>query len=362
MKIALINTTLNHARGSDLVVHNLASMLSSHHDVTVFAPFGANIPSAGYSLIAPPVKLGLIGKWLHAIKILLNICKEASGFDVLNCHHALLSLSLPSRRLITTYHGYRGRLNFIFGSRVAHWISEAVRRLPVRHALRRSQIVTLVSHSLEEEASKAKTDSIYVIYNGVSLPEARANLQDQIGDYFLYVGRIDPDKSVDELIKLYCATSVQTPLWIVGDGTDRKTIETACQDKRVRFLGTIERSKLYNLFAGSRAFVTASPYETFCLPVIEAALAGRPALGPKSGSLPEVICHGETGYLYDSSNFEFYLNKLSAMSVDDAKQMAKVCTAWANRFSWLAVAENYMSVYRRLTESQNCKQQVSSDV
>lgn len=327
-------------------------MLSTQHDVTVFAPFGADIAAAGYRLVTCDQATAARGRWRSAFQILRYLRRTAEQFDIINCHHALLSLLLPVESLVTTYHGYRGRLNFMFGKRAAGRISDTIRHQLIGRSLRRSRAVTLVSRSLEDEVTAADVTRPVVIYNGVDIgPSPRSDAAEGSGTYFLYLGRVDPDKSVDQLISLYSKTSLPMPLLIAGDGADRARLQQQCQDPRVCFVGSQMRDALPGLLSGARAFVTASTYETFCLPVIEAALLGRPAIGPNSGALPEVIADGETGFLYDTNNPESFaavLERLAGMAQPDIETMAIACRKWATRFSWAECAAAYERLYQSI--------------
>jgi len=61
-----------------------------------------------------------------------------------------------------------------------------------------------------------------------------------------------------------------------------------------RYLPTLELKRLY---ASSTAFVSPSLSEGFCLPVVEAATFGKPAIVSNTGSLPELVVDGENGFV-----------------------------------------------------------------
>jgi glycosyltransferase involved in cell wall biosynthesis len=270
--------------------------------------------------------------------------------DVVNCHHAVLALLLPGRTLITTYHGYRGRLNLRFGTRVGEAISVLVRRLLIGPALRKSRTVTLVSQSLYEEAARAKICEPLVIFNGTNLPNLGRTTVTKT--HFLYVGRLDLDKNVAQLLRAYCNSGINVPLLVVGDGSERANLERLYKNEPVEFLGKLSQEALVGLYAAAYAFVTASTFETFCLPVIEAASIGCPSVGPRSGALPEVILDGETGYLVDDPECELaeILERIVSLGEDERAKIEAACRVWADRFGWEAIAAQYEQAYANIAK------------
>ncbi len=243
----------------------------------------------------------------------------------------------------------------MFGLRAAKWISKCIRRHFIARALKRSRAVTIVSRSLEPELHTAGIQSAIVIHNGVqfSPPHSKEHTY-ATGEYFLYLGRIDPDKFVGDLIDLYEQTQIDVPLLIAGDGAERTRLENSCQDARIRFIGHIDRTELPQLIERAKAFVTASAFETFCLPVIEAAAAGRPSIGPDSGAFPEVVRDGITGYLYsanDPQSFAHAIERIAAMSPADVQTMGNQCQNWAGNFSWPECVAKYEAVYDSVVRS-----------
>jgi glycosyltransferase involved in cell wall biosynthesis len=259
-----------------------------------------------------------------------------------------MSLVLPAERLVTSYHGYRGRFHFALGARVAEALSNIMRKVLVAPALRRSRRVTLVSESLCAEAQAARLERpARVIQNGVDFGMDGVEAGETSGRYLLYVGRIDPDKFVDTLLEMYSSSALGIELWLAGDGTERSRLERLYRgNSAIRFLGMRSRAEVSKLLADAIAFVTASRYETFCLPVIEAAIRGRPSIGPASGALPEVIRDGDTGFLYlDGAGFRRAVARVLSQDDRERARSAASCRAWSESFSWKHRAAEYLDVY-----------------
>lgn len=115
------------------------------------------------------------------------------------------------------------------------------------------------------------------------------------GEYFLYVGRLAPEKDVRTLLEAW--GSIRAPLILAGDGPDRRALE-AVAAKGVEFRGTVSPEEVTILLKGARALL----FPTRCneggpRSVIEAYAAGVPVIATGLGALPELIEHGVSGLL-----------------------------------------------------------------
>ncbi|MFA7681598.1 MAG: glycosyltransferase family 1 protein [Candidatus Peribacteraceae bacterium] len=104
--------------------------------------------------------------------------------------------------------------------------------------------------------------------------------------YFLYVGNAKEHKNVPVLLEAF--HSLQDPnilLLLVTGGAELQQLDLG---ERVRVLSNIDDEDLPALYSGARAFVTASLYEGFCFPVLEARACGCPVIASRRTAIPEV--------------------------------------------------------------------------
>jgi glycosyltransferase involved in cell wall biosynthesis len=240
-------------------------------------------------------------------------------------------------------------LTLQLGGALGKVITSLIRHHIVSRALKRSRRVTVVSHSLLPEIGARIRNGVAVIYNGVSLPPTAPSQGRK--PYFLYVGRLDPDKYVANLLNAYRFTGIEIPLKIAGNGSQAEVLRTEFYTEQFVFLGELRSHELPELYANALAFVTASPFETFCLPVIEAARQGCPCVAPRSGAMPEVVRDGATGYLLENFEAELFdaLNKLARCAPKDREALGKRCKKWASRFDWSAIVPKYEEVFAQIT-------------
>lgn len=143
---------------------------------------------------------------------------------------------------------------------------------------------------------------------------ARYAAQEERGDYFVYVGRIVPEKGLKTLL----AASAQAPdckLIIVGEGESRPELEIlarTCGADNVSFVGYQDGEELTRLIACARFLVLPSEwYEPCGLVVWEANALGRPVIGSRIGGIPESIDEGETGLLFEAGNVDELAEKIA---------------------------------------------------
>jgi glycosyltransferase involved in cell wall biosynthesis len=115
------------------------------------------------------------------------------------------------------------------------------------------------------------------------------------GEYYLYLGRLSPEKDVRTLLEAW--RSIRAPLILAGDGPDRRALQ-AIAPAEAEFRGTVGPDEVTELLKGARAvMVPARWYEGAPRSVIEAYAAGVPVIATDFGALPEMIEHGVTGLL-----------------------------------------------------------------
>ena len=120
----------------------------------------------------------------------------------------------------------------------------------------------------------------------------------------LYVGRVDPEKSIGNVIEAFSLALKKVPdaeLLIVGDGIDKGRLEELAKEKEleesVRFLGRVMPPDLYDLYKTGDLFATASETETQGIVLIEAAATGLPLVAVDAGAVKEVCRTRRNGML-----------------------------------------------------------------
>lgn len=147
-----------------------------------------------------------------------------------------------------------------------------------------------------------------IVSNGLDLERFHAAPRELDGSAdgikYLHVGRLSFEKNVDVLLWAFVRIRGEQPgatLDIVGDGPALVSLREEAQrlgvSEQVQFHGFVSRDQLPELYPRFDCFLTASTMETQGLVVLEALASGLPAVGVDAYALPELIHHGENGYL-----------------------------------------------------------------
>jgi phosphatidylinositol alpha 1,6-mannosyltransferase len=113
-----------------------------------------------------------------------------------------------------------------------------------------------------------------------------------------YVGRLANEKRIEDLARLHDREDVQ--LVIVGDGPARQKLERALP--RALFVGYQSGEDLAAHYASFDIFVHTGKHETFCQSIQESLASGVPVIAPHTGGPVDLVQHGRTGFLLDTSN------------------------------------------------------------
>jgi 1,2-diacylglycerol 3-alpha-glucosyltransferase len=130
--------------------------------------------------------------------------------------------------------------------------------------------------------------------------------------YFLYVGRLAPEKNLEALVRTFAAARIrgsQSSLVLVGDGPLRPRLERQVQEAGlgpyVRFAGLKSTAEILPYYAFAHAFVLPSRQEPWGLVVNEALAAGLPVIvSNRCGCANDLVAHGINGFLFDADHEE----------------------------------------------------------
>ncbi len=120
----------------------------------------------------------------------------------------------------------------------------------------------------------------------------------------LYVGRVDPEKSISNVVTAFAGVLEKVPeaeLVIVGDGTDRRHLIDLAKslgiEKSIKFPGRIMPPDVIDIYNSATVFATASETETQGIVLIEAAATGLPLVAVDAGAVRELCQNKKNGIL-----------------------------------------------------------------
>lgn len=238
--------------------------------------------------------------------------------DILHAHYAIPHaisaylakqiLGPDSLKIVTTLHGTDITLVGLEPS-----------YLPVmKFSIEQSDGVTAVSRFLKEKTitNYGVNKSIQVIpnfvdtnkYKHISAPDISKGLAPNGEKILIHISNFRLVKRVQDVIQIFEVVRQKIPskLILVGDGPERSNCEKLTRDLNltldVQFLG--KQAELVPLLSASHLFLIPSQSESFGLSALEAMACEIPVISTSVGGLPELIVHGETGYIAEIGDID----------------------------------------------------------
>lgn len=121
----------------------------------------------------------------------------------------------------------------------------------------------------------------------------------------LYVGRLDPEKQLDEVLRAVAQAlkSIDFCLVIVGKGVKREALEQLSEKLGIRdnvvFAGFVPDTELPFFYRVGNCFIMASVAELQSISTMEGMASGLPIIAADAGALDELVHDGKNGYLFD---------------------------------------------------------------
>ncbi|MBL9125130.1 MAG: glycosyltransferase [Planctomycetaceae bacterium] len=175
----------------------------------------------------------------------------------------------------------------------------------------------------------------------VNLPAAKTLL--------LYVGRIAPNKRIEDLLALFAkfhALDRESALLIVGGASFSGYSgylqylldhEYAAVKSQIHFLSVVSDEQLKSIYAAATAFVTMSAHEGFCVPLVEAMAFDLPIFAAAEPGVAETL--GDSGRRYYHKDFAEMAADLRDLLAAPGKRAQIVAAQRARLAELLAVAD-----------------------
>ena len=191
------------------------------------------------------------------------------------------------------------------------------------NVFRRAQVVTAPSpRAVQLLAEAAGVSGAVPVSCGIDLD--RFSPSGAVPDVptVLFVGRLDREKRVDELLRAVAALPAepQVRVEIVGDGSRRHHLELLTDllgiRSRVRFLGAVDEAELVAAYARCSVFCMPGVAELQSLATMEAMASGAPVVAADAMALPHLVRPGITGWLYPPGDVGALTTRLATLLVD----------------------------------------------
>ena len=221
-----------------------------------------------------------------------------------------------------------------------------------RSLLRKADRITACSRYLLDQAARIEPcvrQKGRVIHNGINQldePETDRNTHGLFA-----AGRMVAKKGFDVLLRAFAGHSGESMLTLVGDGPERKKLETFARtlglNGEVRFRGNRDQDGVLAEMADAQIVAIPSLQEPFGLIALEAMSMGKPIVASRVGGLPEVL-EGADAVLVNPGD----AHELGA-AIEMVRERLRSNASFgkrnrdlARRFSLQRMVDNYLLAYQ----------------
>lgn len=182
----------------------------------------------------------------------------------------------------------------------------------------------------------------------------------------LFVGRIEPLKGVDTILRALSIIRSQKPdvgesviLAIVGGNpqqpdADMKSLQGLAEQLQVSeavvFLGAKDQSELPVYYSAATAVIMPSDYESFGMVALEAMASGTPVIASQVGGLAHVVRDGETGYLVPVRDAQALAERIVQIVTQPGlrDQLGRTAASVAHGYAWGRIADQLIVIFEEL--------------
>jgi D-inositol-3-phosphate glycosyltransferase len=253
-----------------------------------------------------------------------------------------------------------------------------------KHVIKRADRLIVATEAEKAQLQwlyKADLQKMTVIPPGVDVGHFYPIPKDEARQYIglspdqrlvLFVGRIEPLKGVDTLIRAMSCLKFQNvgrPVYLAIIGgepdvdPDEMTAEMArlqkiCDDlsmgQTAVFLGKRAQDTLPYYYSAAEVLVMPSFYESFGMVALEAMACGTPVIASQVGGLAFLVKDGVTGFHVPEGDPAALCDKLTLLLSDHdlREQMAGRAAEYAQGYNWEKIAAQIVDVYEGLIETK----------
>ena len=366
-RIGFLSERMLRGFGVDLVIHALANELAARgHDITVYSSVAEDLGPHRYRLERIPTRASSLfpvydrsaRHWAEYI--------DDGDHDVLFIESFPFFSLIPRLRTATVAvdHG----VSPTTGMSLAKRVNFAYMRLTQeRLFFPRAAAVVTVSNFVRSRLPGPIASRSQVIYNGVdhypaAIPSDRERMRSRLGvrpeeTLLLYVGRLSPEgqpyKGTSDLMAAAAAWRGQAPelrMAMVGHGSEADASRIG--ETGAIPLTDVPSDEMPSVYAAADIYLTASQWEGFDLPILEAASQGVPSVALRVGAHPEIVRHGETGILTSDVQELFHAARQLAEDLPRARTMGEAAQRHASAFTWVKAADAYEALVQELGRAE----------
>jgi phosphatidyl-myo-inositol alpha-mannosyltransferase len=350
-------------------VENLARTLYDRHEVRIFAPASASVAAPARSPqvvdlgrpIPVPFNRSVAPVALSPVAARRTVAAlRAFEPHIVHVHEPFVpavsaaAATWGPRPVIGTFHSWSDK------DRAYRSIRRPARR--VAAGLDARIAVSPAAQQYAGQALGIPLGMFRVIPNGVNAAaftdaEPLKHLVDPARPLVLFVGRLEPRKGLDLLVRAFLRLRARRPdvrLCVVGEGPERERCQRMIPPSirpDVLFVGSVSQDELPRYHASADVFVSpATGGESFGIVLLEAMAAGLPVVASDIPGYRTVMQEGRQGRLVPPSDAFVLADALDALLANDKlrRAMAAEGRQTADRYAWPVVSAEIEALYHEV--------------
>jgi len=173
-----------------------------------------------------------------------------------------------------------------------------------------------------------------------------------------YLGRLSPVKGLIYLIRAVKQVQTKYPnivLLIVGDGALRKDLEMMAEDLGIKAIFAGWQTDTTPYYSIMDIFVLPSFFEGLPNVILEAMAMGKPIVATNIGGNPDLVVHGQNGFLVSPGNVESLADAIETLILNADLRVKMGCESSdmiRERFDWNVIAPHIEKVYTGILTSE----------
>lgn len=166
----------------------------------------------------------------------------------------------------------------------------------------------------------------------------------------VFVGRINSNKNPLTTLRamdILESMGYRTEFTVAGSFFDDSIKNVLLSDKRVHYVGKLNKFELIEIYRNSDIFVMPSHNETFGLVYAEAMSQGLPVLYTRGQGFDGQFPDGEIGYSIDPNSPADIANRIICV-MQNYESLSTNCSLRYRKFNWNQIADEYQTIYSEI--------------
>jgi L-malate glycosyltransferase len=356
VRVLFVAPSMDIVGGQSEQASRIMARLAEEPEVRVgFQPINPRLPAPLRFLQA----IKYVRTLLTSLVYLMQLLWRVPSYDIIHIYSAsyLSFLIAPTPALLVSrLYGKRTILNYHSGEAEDHLGRWRRTALPL---IRRFDAIIVQSQYLVEVFARFGFHA-RAISNIIETKHLNFRLRGPGGAHFLSNRNFEAHYNVACVLRAFALVQREREdarLTVAGDGPERVPLETLARSlglRQVEFTGSVSWQRMSELYDEADVYLNGSEIDNMPLSILEAYAAGLPVVTTDAGGIPYILRDEETGLMVARDDAEAMARAALRLLRDTelARRLAEQGRAECRKYSWEAVREDWLGLYRELASAK----------